>query len=172
MRKTTFQFAISCALLVLLCVPSAPSSAADNTTVAHKKQTGGVTKTGPESLAIKTPEGTTYQLNDGLSKRHGHAALKEGEEVTFVLDENNTVIDVHPKGQEGGHKFVTGKLIYVGKMKNEIKLQTKDGEQVFPLERLEVKTKPIPEGTPVTVELNEAGTVIDLHKADTKERSR
>jgi len=171
MKKTAFRFAFAFALIVLFCLTSALSLAAD-TTAAHKKQTGVVTKTGPESLAIKTPEGTTYQLNEGLSKRHGHAALKEGEEVTFVLDENNTVIDVHPKGQEGGHKFVTGKLIYVGKMKNEIKLQTKDGEQVFPLERLEVKTKPIPEGTPVTVELNEAGTVIDLHKADTKERSR
>jgi len=86
--------------------------------------------------------------------------------MDHTLDENNTVIDLHPKGQEGHHTYVTGKLIYVGKMKNEIKLKTKEGEKLYPLERLEVKTKPIPEGTQVTVELNEAGTVIDLHRAD------
>ena len=82
------------------------------------------------------------------------------------------VIDIHLKGQEAGHQFVTGKLIYVGKMEKEIKLQTAEGDKIFPLERLEVKTGGIPEGTQVTVELNEAGTVIDLHRADKDQGKR
>jgi hypothetical protein len=36
---------------------------------------------------------------------------------------------------------------------------------VFPLERMEVKTKPIAEGSNIVVELNEEGTVIDVRKA-------
>ena len=49
-------------------------------------------------------------------------------------------------------------------MNKEIKLQTAEGDKTFPLLLQETKTKDLPEGTEVTVELNEAGTVIDLHK--------
>jgi hypothetical protein len=50
--------------------------------------------------------------------------------------------------------------------KKEIKLQTPDGEKIFPLAGQGQKTKGIPDGALVTIELNEAGTVIDLHRAD------
>jgi hypothetical protein len=73
---------------------------------------------------------------------------------------------MHLKGKKGQHEQVTGTLIYVGKMKNQIKLQTSDGEKVFPLTEQGQKTKPIAEGTLVTIELNEVGAVIDLHPAD------
>lgn len=104
-------------------------------------------------------------VNSKNSTRHGHEVPKVGDEVTMVLNENNNVIDVHPKGKEGGHSFVTGKLVYVGKMKPEIKLETAQGERTFPLERQDIKTGTIEEGALVTAELNEAGSVIDLHRA-------
>ena len=50
-------------------------------------------------------------------------------------------------------------------MKKEIKLWTPEGEKVFPLERIEVKAKPIEEGSRVTIELNESGAVTDIWKA-------
>lgn len=129
----------------------------------HQTLSGVVVKQST-GLAVQTPNGTKYQLNEKQSLRHGHDAFKEGDEVTAVIDENNLVIDVHHKGEEGKHTFVTGKLIYVGKTKKEIKLQTAEGEKVFPLTRQEIKAKNIDEGTEVTVELNEAGAVIDLHR--------
>ena len=101
-----------------------------------------------------------------MDQRHELEPFKEGDEVTVTVDENNSVIDMHPKGRGANHRFVSGKLIYVGKMKNEIKLQTPEGEKIFPLAHLETKTKGLAAGTPVTVELNEAGTVIDLHRAE------
>jgi hypothetical protein len=129
----------------------------------HLKISGVVTQKAG-SLAVKSPDGATYQLNPNASMRHGHEPFKEGDEVTVLLNENNAVIDIHPKGQEGTHRFVTGKLIYVGKMKQEIKLATSEGEKVFPIERQEIKTGVIEEGSLVTAELNEAGTLIDLHR--------
>ena len=45
-----------------------------------------------------------------------------------------------------------------------------EGEKLFPLERQEIKTGGIEEGALVTVELNEAGTVIDLHRAKADEK--
>lgn len=50
-------------------------------------------------------------------------------------------------------------------MKPEIKLETAQGERTFPLERQDIKAGTIEEGALVTAELNEAGSVIDLHRA-------
>ena len=129
---------------------------------AHKHFKGEVIEKGGE-LAIKTQEGTTYQLSENEARRQGRA-FKAGDKVEVSVNENNAIVDVHLEGEKGEHKFVTGKLIHVGKMNKEIKLQTAEGEQSFPLLLQETKTKALAEGTEVTVELNEAGTVIDLHK--------
>jgi hypothetical protein len=142
----------------------ASSSATAEEGENHKTISGVVTKAAG-GLAIKTPQGTTYQVNENLSKRDGYEPFKEGDQVTLVLDENATVIDVHPEGQKGEHQYVTGKLIHLGKMQKEIKLATPEGEKIFPLLHLEPKTKGIKEGTAVIVEVNEAGTVIDVRRA-------
>ena len=131
---------------------------------SHKAISGVVTKAAG-GLAIKTSEGTTYQVNENRVRAHGYEPFKEGDKVTILLDENAIVIDVHPEGQKGEHQYVTGKLIHLGKMQQEIKLATPEGEKIFPLAHLETKTKGIKEGTAVTVELNEVGTVIDVHPA-------
>src|SRR5690349_16713189 len=92
--------------------------------------------------------------------------LKPGAKVVAVLDENNYIVDMHLNGHEGRHQFVTGKLIRLGMITQQIKLQTADGEKVFPLTEQAQKTKGYAEGTLVTIELNEAGAVIDVHLAD------
>jgi len=129
----------------------------------HRKVTGVVTTVKGDLVTVKTKAGD-QMLNQKSARRHGHAEYKVGDEVTLVVDENNAVIEAHHKGEEGHHHFYTGKLVYMGKMKKEIKLETIDGEKVFPLGRLEIKTRPIEEGEIVTVEVNEGGTVIDLHR--------
>ena len=129
---------------------------------AHKHFKGEVIEKGGE-LAIKTKEGTTYQLSENEARRQGRQ-FKAGDKVEVSVNENNAIVDVHLEGEKSQHKFVTGQLIHVGKMNKEIKLHTAEGDQTFPLLLQETKTKDLPEGTEVTVELNEAGTVIDLHK--------
>jgi hypothetical protein len=140
------------------------SSATDEQGESRKAISGVVTK-GQGKLAIKTPEGTTYQVNDNEAKRHGHEPLKEGDQVTLLVNENNSMIDVHLKGEKGEHQYVTGKLIHLGKMQKEIKLATLEGDKSFPLANLDVKSKGIKEGTVVIAEVNEVGTVIDVHRA-------
>ena len=165
MQSKLYHYFVASMLSATMFAIPAVSNSAEEQHGSHKKVTGVVVKqTG--ALAVKTPDGASYQVNPNVSRRHGQEPFKEGDEVTVLVDENNMVIDMHLKGQEAGHQFVTGKLIYLGKMKKEIKLQTAEGDKIFPLEKLEVKTGGIPEGTQVTVELNEAGTVIDLHRAD------
>jgi hypothetical protein len=131
----------------------------------HRTVQGVVVAEKSGLLTVKTSDGSTMSVAEKASQRHGHAVPKVGQEVTLVLNENNNVIDVHLKGTEGAHSFVTGKLVYVGKMKPEIKLQTAQGDKTFPLVRQDIKTGGIEEGALVTAELNEAGAVIDLHGA-------
>ena len=134
---------------------------------AHRHYKGEVVdKAG--SLAIKDETGSTYALSENEAHRQGRE-FKVGDKVDFIVNENNTVIDVHLAGEKGKHKHVTGKLVHLGLMKKEIKLQTAEGEKTFPLLLQETKTKALAEGAEVTVELNEAGTVIDLHEGKHKE---
>jgi hypothetical protein len=128
----------------------------------HKHFKGEVIEKGG-ALAIVTKEGTTYQLSENEARRQGRE-FKAGDKVEVSVNENNAIVDVHLEGEKSQHKFVTGKLVHVGKMKKEIKLQTAEGDQSFPLLLQETKTGDFPEGTEVTAEVNEAGTVIDLHK--------
>lgn len=166
MQIKLYQYLVLPVLIgLILGIPAVASSATEEQRGSHKQVTGVVIQKAG-ALAVKTPDGATHQLNPNRAFRHGHEAFKEGDEVSVLVDENNIVIDMHLKGQMAAHQFVTGKLVYIGKMKKGIKLQTSEGDKEFPLERLEVKTGGIPEGTQVTVELNEAGTVIDLHRAD------
>lgn len=129
----------------------------------HRNVSGVVTAVKGEVVTVKTSTGTLSLTQKGAAE-HGHAEYRNGDEVILMMDENNNIIEAHHKGEEGHHHFYTGKLIYMGKTKKEIKLETIDGEKVFPLGRLEIKTKPIEEGEIVTVEVNEGDIVIDLHR--------
>jgi uncharacterized protein YuzE len=123
---------------------------------------GTVTKIQSGLIFVQTPTGLYT-----ISAKTAPADAAVGDEVSLWLNEDNLVIDHHgkEKNKVGTHRLIFGKLIYVGKAKKQIKLSTPEGEKVFPLERLEVKTKPIAEGSQIVVELNEEGTVIDLWKA-------
>jgi hypothetical protein len=111
-------------------------------------------------IHVKAPS-ATYRLSTKIAP----SGIQVGDEITLWVNEWNMVIDHHMKGHAQAHRLISGKLIYVGRAKKEIKLWTPEGEKVFPLERLELKTKPIKEGSTITIELNENGTVVDLWKA-------
>ncbi len=123
---------------------------------------GVVTKVQSGLFYVKTPVGQYT-----ITAKNAPPDAAVGDEVTLWLNEENLVIDHHgrEKNKPGRHRLITGKLIYTGKTKDQIKLWTLEGEQVFPLNRMEVKTKPIEEGSMIVVELNEEGHVIDLRKA-------
>ena len=123
---------------------------------------GTVTKIHSGLVYVKTPNGQ-YTIS---SKTAPHDATV-GDEVSLWINEENMVIDHHGKEKHkaGTHRLIFGKLIRTGPNKNQVKLSTPEGEKVFPLERMEVKTKPIADGSNIVVELNEEGTVIDVRKA-------
>jgi hypothetical protein len=121
-----------------------------------------VTKIQSGIVTVKTPTGQYT-----ISTKTAPADAAVGDEVSLWMNEENMVIDHHgkEKHKKGAHRLIFGKLIRTGPNKNQVKLSTPEGEKVFPLERMEVKTKPIADGDNIVLELNEAGTVIDVRKA-------
>ena len=168
MNRQTFKCLALATVLAAFSIASPVAHAAtgaEHLARGHTEFTSVVTKKAG-ALVVTTPNGAIHQLNENMARRHGQEPFKAGDEVIVVLNENNYIVDMHLKGKEGTHRQVTGKLIRVGRMKKQIKLQTPAGEQVFPLAEEGQKTKGMEEGELVTVELNEAGTVIDMHRAD------
>lgn len=91
--------------------------------------------------------------------------VKVGDKLTLWVSSDNVVVDHHAKGKEGVHRLITGKLTYASRDMKEIKLMTVEGERTFSVQHGETKLSGMKEGTPITIELNEAGNVIAVRKA-------
>ena len=123
---------------------------------------GTVTKIQSGLVYVKTPA-AQYTL----MRKYAPADAAVGDRVSLWINEEGMVIDVHgkDKAKSGTHRLIFGKLIRTGPNKNLVRLATPDGVKEFPLERMEIKTKPIEDGSHIVLELNEEGTVIDVRKA-------
>ncbi|MGH7233284.1 MAG: hypothetical protein ACREJU_18275 [Nitrospiraceae bacterium] len=128
---------------------------------SHMKVQGEITEIRSGQIVVKTAV-ARYTL----SRKTAPLNAKVGDKVTLWVSHNHAVIDHHPQDTDRRHRFITGTLLYAGEAHNEIKLWTPEGNTVYPLEDHAVKTRSLAEGTMVTVELNEAGKVIDLHPVE------
>lgn len=101
-----------------------------------------------------------------VSQKAGLRHAKAGEEVRIWMTEDHLVMDVKPKGaSRASRRFITSKVVYASPEGRGIKLWTPEGEKTFPLPRGKSTRNPFRQGTPITVQLNQAGEVIDVRKA-------
>lgn len=88
-----------------------------------------------------------------------------GDKLTLWISSNNVAVDHHAKGKEGVHRLITGKLTSASRDLKEITLMTPEGERTFSVQHGETKLSGMKEGTSITIELNEAGDVIEIRNA-------
>ena len=88
-----------------------------------------------------------------------------GDKLTLWVSSDNVAVDHHAKGKEGVHRFITGKLTHVSGDLKEITLMTPEGKRIFTVQHGDSKLSGMKEGTPITIELNETGNVIEIRKA-------
>ena len=91
--------------------------------------------------------------------------VKVGDTLTLWVSSNNVVVDHHAKGKEGVHRLITGKMTHASGDMKAITLMTPEGEQTFAVQHGESKLSGMKDGTSITIELNEAGHVIEIRKA-------
>jgi hypothetical protein len=118
---------------------------------------GKVTELRSGMIFISTPA-VDYELLASVGPRDA----TPGDDVTVWVNDDSVVLEPHRKGNAPHHRFITGKLTHAGKIRKEIKLWTPEGDKVFSLAPLEAKASRVQDGRLVTIEVDEAGTVVDL----------
>ena len=171
LRKIFSLFSLFVIPATLLMFPlDAQSDSPDPEEVAHmksghKKVEGVVIDMKSGLYTVKTTTGATLTLTEAAAVRHGHDVPKVGDEMTLWVNEGNMVMDAHMKGQsDKPHRFISGTLASIDYVKSQMTLSTSGGEKNFKLKPESRMFRDIAAGAQVTIEVNETGEVIDLHK--------
>jgi len=117
---------------------------------------GTVEKIEDGMIFIHTPV-VEYEIPAGVAPRD----TAPNDEMTLWVNENNVVLNYHRGGEPMHRRFVTGVLRYTDGAKSHIRLWTPEGEKVFTLVHGE-RPVLLQEGRPITVEISEAGVVLDF----------
>ena len=130
----------------------------------HKKVEGIVSHHKSGLYTVKTSTGTTYTLAESVAVRYGRDIPKVGDEMTLWVNEGNLVMDANIKGAPNmAPRFTSGTLTSIDYGQSQMTLSTSEGEKTFKLKPENRMFKDYATGTPVTIEVNEMGEVIDLH---------
>jgi len=155
---------VSSALAIgLLCTGMIAQAKESQQPPPHLQATGVVTQVTPTAIKLKTPF-ANVTLNVNATERSGFSNLKIGDELTVWMNEDNIVVDVHRKGDQPQHRLITGKLAFSDQAKTQMKLWTPEGMQTFPIKMDEARLHNLKEGTLVTVEIDELGRLMDIHR--------
>ena len=171
LRKSLSLFSLFVIPAAVLMIPlTAQADPADPEEVAHmkaghKKVQGVVSEVKSGLYTVKTSTGSTYTLTESAAVRHGHGAPKVGDEMTLWVNEGNMVMNANVKGAfDKAPRFITGKLAAIDNGKSQMTLSTSEGERGYSLRPESRMFRDIAAGAQVTIEVNEAGEVIDIHK--------
>lgn len=152
-------------LLMIAPVSQVASAAVESSHEAGGSQMkvhGKVVDIGSDHIVI-----STRTANYTVSKKTAALKAKIGDMVTLWVTSNHVVIEHHRQATGQQHRFITGTLLDA-ESKKQIKLWTPEGDKVYSLEEHDAKTNHLPEGTMVTVEVDEYGHVMDLHPIETE----
>jgi hypothetical protein len=171
LRKMFSIFSLFIIPVVVMMTPLAAQSGptnleeVDRMKAGHKKVEGVVTEVKSGLYTVKTSTGATLTLTEAAAVRHGHTAPKVGDEMTLWVNEGNMVMAAYPKGQPGkAPHFITGTLASIDNGKSQMTLATSGGEKSFNLRPESRMFRDITVGSEVTIEVNDTGEVIDIHK--------
>lgn len=133
--------------------------------IRHQKVDGVVIEMKSGLYTVKTPTGAILTLAEAAAFRQGKAVPKVGDEMTLWINEGNMVMAAHQKDQPGkAPRFITGTLSSIDNGKSQMTLSTSGGERGYSLRPESRMFRDIAVGSEVTIEVNDIGEVIDIHK--------
>ena len=168
MRCKGYILTTMCAAVLFLVIPvQADDQGHDVVSQRHQELHAVVTKIDSGMIFMKAVEGQQNRvLSRTQAERMGLHDVKVGDELSLVIDEGNTVIDVHKAGMPAhGHQTIQGKVEFTDRTSKEIRLSTSDGIRSFTLDPSAVtKIAGMQKGDAVKLELDESNVVIDVHR--------
>jgi hypothetical protein len=133
-----------------------PSGGSD----AHLFLTGTVSKLKSNFIFFRTPVGVV-----NVNAKIGIKNAKVGETLTLRIHRRSMVADLAaPNTASPVRRFLTGPLEFASPDHAGVRLWTPDGEQTYPTDRGKSALAGAKEGSPITVELNGEGDVVEFHR--------
>lgn len=160
--RTTCLFLIIFVLVPAISHEAARSAEPHRQAASPTKVQGTILDIQPDCIVVKTSTGK-YRVK----RKTAPLNAARGDTVTLWVTSGHAVIDHHRQDTGRRHRFVTGTLLDAPS-KQQIQLWMPEGEKVYSLGEHEAKTAQLPEGTMVTVEIDESGTVADVHPVETE----
>ncbi|MBH0187282.1 MAG: hypothetical protein HP493_00085 [Nitrospira sp.] len=122
--------------------------------------TGTVSKLKSNFIFFRTPVGVV-----NVNAKIGIKNAKVGQTLTLRIHRRNVVADlVTPNTASSTRRFVTGPLEFASPDRAGVKLWTPEGEQIYPTDRGKPTLAGLKEGSPITVELDGHGEVVEFHR--------
>jgi hypothetical protein len=136
------------------------SQAAPPGSKAHLLLTGTISKMKSNFIFFKTPIGIV-----NVNTKIGIKNAKVGQTMTLHMHNDAVVADLAASSDSALiRRFVTGPLEFTAPDHATVRLWTPEGEQTYPIGIGKSLLNGAREGTPITVELNGQGEVIELHR--------
>src|SRR6266498_3790969 len=145
--------------------PSTGSPDQHNMLQGNRLVIGTIEKITGEQIQVNTGEMQPRYLPLGMAKDKDLPALKEGDRLEIVLNEQNLVVDYHPVGTPFSHRRVTGQLVtsmVVGHDQAVIKTQDgkEESHEVRPMARSKMSSIPI--GSQAVFLIDETNQIADV----------
>lgn len=133
---------------------------ATNGAKAHVLLTGTISKLKSNFIFFRTPIGIV-----NVNAKIGIKNAKVGQALTLHMHDHHVVADLSASSNSGLiRRFVTGPLEFAAPDRTNVRLWTPEGEQTYPTDLGKSALNGAREGTPITVELDGQGDVIEFHR--------
>ena len=127
---------------------------------AHLLLTGTISKMKSNFIFFKTPIGIV-----NVNTKIGIKNAKIGQTMTLHMHNDYVVADLAASRDSALiRRFITGPLEFATTDRAGVRLWTPEGEQTYPAELGRSALNGAREGTPITVELNGQGDVLEFHR--------
>ena len=156
-------------LCVLALATAAAALAGDQSGKAagkHKELHATVEKIDAGVVLLKEPDQMRRRtLSPNQLERMKLTDLKVGDEVSLILNGNNLIIDARKTGMAGpGRHTLQGTFVQADTSGKTVNVKTTDGLKALTVDSAATgKVTGLKQGASLTVEVDEAGTVIDIH---------
>lgn len=134
--------------------------AATNGAKAHVLLTGTVSKLKSNFIFFRTPIGIV-----NVNAKIGIQKVKVGQTLTLWMHDHHVAADLSASDTSGlTRRFLTGPLKFASPDRSSVRLWTPEGEQTYPADLGKAALNGAKEGTPVTLELDGQGDVVEFHR--------
>ncbi|NGZ11151.1 MAG: hypothetical protein CV088_17520 [Nitrospira sp. LK70] len=133
---------------------------ATNGSKAHLLLTGTISKLKSNFIFFRTPIGIV-----NVNAKIGIKNAKVGQILTLRMHDHHLVADLSASGDSAPiRRFLTGPLEFADPDRSSVKLWTPEGEQTYPADFGKSSLSGAKEGTPITVELDGQGDIVEFHR--------